>query len=313
LHLDFGGTFDGFQNSGFTNCCGGPTGGGPRPDLRPYAVQFGDAQRKPEGVQVLYRLATQVFISLDSAPDRSTVLANLTGPGKPLEGFTLDFDSGMNFILVAPASLAAGLVACPASGQTLIESARQVPGVKIANPVFFSLDSNLRFMPRDDYILHLKTDVDVKAVVPAGRLIQPLDPLSNQFVVQVPGVTWEDLIREVNVLTLDQRVGWAEPNYDLEVTSSVSGPAAQFGFDPVASSNTQTCFPEQVRLSASVSEGAQNITLTVSAVHNRIVTIQKSIASGWAEVTNSVGGEVATFTLPFENESGATLFRALAY
>jgi len=276
-------------------------------------VQFGEAQRKPEGVQLLYRVATEIFVTLISESDRTDVLANLTDQGKPLQGFTVDFDFGIGFILVAPTDLGADLVECPATGQMFIESARQVQGVKIANPVFLSLDSNLRFIPGDDYIVHLKDGIDVQAVVPSGRLVRPLDPLNNEFVIQASGIRWEELIREMNVLTLDQRVSWAEPNYELEVIGLDSTTTAQENSNFAATANDDGCFPEQARLSVSAHNETQTIDLKISEVHNRIVTIQESTSHGWTEVTNSVGGEEMTFTLPFEKNPALTLFRALAY
>jgi hypothetical protein len=295
-------------------CCTGGAGccGGVEEDLRPYAFQFGEAQRMPGKIRILYRVAGQIFILLNSETERTNMLAELTGPGKLLDGYSPEFGSGASFILRAPSAEVPAQLACPASLQALIERARQIPGIRCASPVFLDLQENLRFMPADDYVVSLAPGADPESILPPNSAVSQ-ESGTGEFIVHLPGVPWKEMIREINLLALDPRVEWVEPNYFAE-GRALSADSSGMKDTPAALVRAEAdCVPEPVRLSSSFESAAQNLTVTIHAIHDRIVTIQRSTPAGWLEVTNLTGGEERSIELPIGIPGTSAIFRALAY
>jgi hypothetical protein len=322
-HENFGGDFqtgtESFWDSccgveGTIPCCGGGSGCcvGVEEDLRPYAFQFGEAQRMPGKIRILYRVAGQIFILLNSEAERTNMLAELTGPGKLLDGYSPEFGSGASFILRAASAEVPAQLACPASLQALIEQARQIHGVRCASPVFLDLQENLRFMPADDYVVSLVPGADPESVLPPDSAVSQ-ESGTGEIIVHLRGVPWKEMIREINLLTLDPRVRWAEPNYFAEARGLSTKSSGTMDTSAALARAEEDCLPEPVRLSSSFEAATQNLTVTIHGIRDRIVTIQRSTPDGWLEATNLTGGEERSAELPIGTLGSSAIFRALAY
>lgn len=177
------------------------------------SLDAGDAYMTPTGTRALYRLAGAVAVKLEDDVDNATVFSELMASTGPLSGYSLDAERGSGiFVLKAPADERVRQLSNHAGLRQAITSVRQVPAVRWANPVFVEPDSGLWAIATEEIIVQLNGGADPAAVFGSAD-VRRLPATKRQFILTMPGATAEQILAEVNNLTANPDVKWAEPNF----------------------------------------------------------------------------------------------------
>jgi uncharacterized repeat protein (TIGR01451 family) len=184
-----------------------------------HSLDLGDSFRTPKGKRALRRLMGGVAIQLADLTMRDRVMEELTGPGKPLAGYSVDERRGMGVIVLqATAAETDRQRREPALHAQAISAVRAVKGVRSVRPVFVEPVTGLSLIPNGDLLVRLRPETDPQAYFGADwSAVRRLPGTQYHFVLPRPEVTAEELFAEVNQRMADPRVRWIEPDFVMEV------------------------------------------------------------------------------------------------
>lgn len=270
-----------------------------------FAVLYDDVLRDNEKLWIFERMMGEFFITFQASADRDQMVADLTGEGKPLAGYSTS--DMQNWILFqAPRSERLRLLECPRLQDELMENLRMMEGIRHVSPALIREGGYLKGMPHFEYSVALKEGVNPAEVF--GDRAYRFESSPSIYKLSAEGSSWRQMRRELNLLGLDPRVRWVEPNYTGEAISlgglSVFSPEAPELLRPIRS-----CTPGGVQLS--INRGGANAVIRATAVEQRMIMIQEWRDGSWKEITTRAGGMEEEFEVNVSGTNG--IFRALAY
>ncbi len=179
----------------------------------------GDSYQTRSGPRKLHRLAGKVAVKLAPGADKAQGLGPLTAAGGPLAGYTVDLDLGNGLLMLkAPAEERGRQLANPGALQQAINRARGA--VKSANPVFVDPPSGLWMIANEEVIIRLKPETDpVKYFGALWANVRRVGGTPDQFILNIPNSTAEQVLAAVNQHAADPRVLWAEPNFRAQTVA----------------------------------------------------------------------------------------------
>jgi len=184
-------------------------------EQRANSFDAGDFYATPEGVRRLLRLAGAKAIRFANESQKADVLDRLVAPGQPLDGCSVEIELAMGVTILksTPPTRELELLQ-PAALEQALASARNVPGVRMANPVFIDPDTGLRLIPTEEVIIRLKEEIDPQTFFgsdwPRARR---LAGTADQFILALSGAAAEQMLAEVSNRARDSRVKWIEPDF----------------------------------------------------------------------------------------------------
>lgn len=193
------------------------------------SVEAGDQYFTPDGPRTLRRLPDAFAVSGDASTPgfREQLLA----PGQALAGFTAGKPGPMGITVVTRSRPEKG--ARPGKAEAIEETlraARATAAGKSANPVFIDPASGLRLLATTEWIVCLRSGTDAPAYFGADwPRVRPLWGAPDQFVVQRPDATAEEIFAEVNRHASRPEVAWAEPNFITQVARDLTPNDPLFG------------------------------------------------------------------------------------
>ena len=188
------------------------------------SLDLGDSFQTPKGNRALRRLMGAVAVQVSDPADRDRVLAELTGPGKPLAGYDIDVNRGMSpGVLQAPRPEIERQQHNPALHAETISAVRALKGVRSVYPVFIEPATGLSLIPNGDLLIRLRPGTDPEVYFGADWAAARRVPGTQfHYVLSRPAATSEELLAEVNRRMADPRVRWVEPDFVMEVVKRLT-------------------------------------------------------------------------------------------
>jgi subtilisin family serine protease len=186
----------------------------------------GDFYLAPAGKRSLRRVAGSIVVRFAGQTKKADLLNELTAAGGPLAGYTLDFEAGQGFtVLAATAAERQRQLRDPAAHQQAIAAARRAGGVRSANPFFVEPASGLGLVVTEEIIIRLRPNVDPRNYFGADWAnARPMRGTTDQFILQLAGADAETILAETNRRAADPRVAWAQPNFLSQVLKQTNDP-----------------------------------------------------------------------------------------
>jgi hypothetical protein len=193
-----------------------------------------------------------------------------------------------------------------------LEAVRAVPGVAVANPFLISAEgAPLRYAATGDLLLALKDRGQLDSLL--GEDVQYLTNRFDSDILRYPDTTSEFLNRKATVLSLDERVIYAEPDFIGEVVGT--GADRNLALPrTLVNLQASNCARELVSLQlANPNSGRRQVVFSHSSAQLIIFETAQAATGPWTLLTNVVAAPAGLLNLPNASAAGSNLFlRAIA-
>ncbi|MCI0745891.1 MAG: S8 family serine peptidase, partial [Verrucomicrobia subdivision 3 bacterium] len=177
-----------------------------------FSFDAGDSYPSSTGPRALKRLAGLISVTLSSAGPTGSAIQELTGLGGPFEGYAVESRVRHGrVILSGSAAQRRAQVDNPQLRSAALATARKIRGVVSANPVFMDPKTGRRLVLAQGVVVKLKPGAESSGSL-AGASFRQLAGTTDQFIIDLPAATAEEIFQEVSRRARQPQIEWAEPD-----------------------------------------------------------------------------------------------------
>jgi uncharacterized repeat protein (TIGR02543 family) len=191
------------------------------------SVDAGDFYQTPSGPRKLYRLSGRFAVRGQGKKSAVELLTPQAEEGKPFAGYTRT-DVGRDTVILS--SLGTGKegqetrkaqkadkAEKAASDRTALAGLRKATGIRV-DPVFVDPDSGTLLIVGTDIVVCLKADIDAEGYFgDEWARVRPMPGTKDQFILTLDKGTAEAVLEDCVRRAADDRVEWAEPDFQGEI------------------------------------------------------------------------------------------------